>query len=44
LPQPREERSWGSLNIDSGSMWARRLIDRMIEQEMGGASVLQAAE
>lgn len=33
-----------NLNIDSGSMWARRLIDRMIESETGRAASLQAAE
>jgi phenylpropionate dioxygenase-like ring-hydroxylating dioxygenase large terminal subunit len=33
-----------NLNIDSGSMWARRLIDRMIAAEQGGAPALQAAE
>jgi len=33
-----------NLNIDSGSMWARRLIDRMIESETGRAAAPQAAE
>ncbi|MEZ5786916.1 MAG: aromatic ring-hydroxylating dioxygenase subunit alpha [Xanthobacteraceae bacterium] len=33
-----------NLNIDSGSMWARRLIDRMIESETARATALQAAE
>lgn len=33
-----------NLNIDSGSMWARRLIDRMIESETGRSAALQAAE
>jgi phenylpropionate dioxygenase-like ring-hydroxylating dioxygenase large terminal subunit len=33
-----------NLNIDSGSMWARRLIDRMIAAEPGGAPALQVAE
>jgi vanillate O-demethylase monooxygenase subunit len=33
-----------NLNIDSGSMWARRLIDRMVEAETARAAALQAAE
>ncbi len=33
-----------NLNIDSGSMWARRLIDRMVEAETGRGVALQAAE
>jgi hypothetical protein len=32
-----------NLNIDAGSMWARRLIDRMIDQETPSPH-LQAAE
>lgn len=32
-----------NLNIDAGSMWARRLIDKMIDEE-NAASGLQAAE
>jgi hypothetical protein len=31
-----------NLNIDAGSMWARRLIDRMVQREQpaGGAPVI----
>jgi phenylpropionate dioxygenase-like ring-hydroxylating dioxygenase large terminal subunit len=33
-----------NLNIDSGSMWARRLIEQQISREAKAAPVLQAAE
>ncbi|MBP0617461.1 aromatic ring-hydroxylating dioxygenase subunit alpha [Jiella sp. KSK16Y-1] len=33
-----------NLNIDSGSMWARRLIDRMVAEERGETHIREAAE
>ncbi|MDP3251464.1 MAG: aromatic ring-hydroxylating dioxygenase subunit alpha [Hydrogenophaga sp.] len=29
-----------NLNIDAGAMWARRLIDRMVDAERGGSTVI----
>ncbi|WP_248304553.1 aromatic ring-hydroxylating dioxygenase subunit alpha [Breoghania sp. L-A4] len=37
-------REFYNLNIDAGSMWARRLIDKMIAEEDGKPAALQAAE
>jgi len=39
----RPDKRFFNLNIDAGSMWARRLIDRMIEAERAPAT-LKAAE
>jgi len=40
--QPRQP--FYNLNIDAGALWARRLIERMLEQERGPKGAAQAAE
>ena len=38
------ERIFYNLNIDAGAMWARRLIDGMVEAESPARTTLRAAE
>jgi len=33
-----------NLNIDAGALWARRIIDRMLDKERGSSGSAQAAE